>query len=468
MPGKANSEDDQGAATAAPADPKSDLTVAKVDGQGRVIIPAGVLTLRDPRDLSVTAVMQTQRPAVDDVLFGLGNLLQALNTLKPNASVPVDLTRFRIDRDLLQRLLEGFKLDDGINQLALSQEKGIPQSLAVVFKNQNGDQLHQLMFFIAFLAGNQGTLSNNGKSITASAQGQQFELPLEVLNLLLGQRLPSSQVPPLKEAFENAIVALQDLTQEAVVARIDYTRCTHLAQAATVNPLLLVSLGLLPAPVLELLVRLNPGQTQEVFKLDAMMQILLDKFNITGASDQEKIAQLEGISRLVEGYRQNQGQQQQLAQLLGSDQNQTALGLIASGPPQSENLEQRLLISSTMFAGMIEQLRNPKIPLSFFVTKDAQGNPSYGYAANNNPAEIKKGVFQAINRNMLQKLTDEQKGLLDAIGQVQRRLALTQPGQPQPTQQPQTEQAGRISWFYANMPSRQTVLTEVLKKVMGK
>lgn len=68
------------------------------------------------------------------------------------------------------------------------------------------------------------------------------------------------------------------------------------------------------------------------------MQILLDKFNITGASDQEKIAQLEGIFRLVEGYRKNQGQQQQLAQLLGSDQNQTALGLIASDPRQSENL----------------------------------------------------------------------------------------------------------------------------------
>lgn len=466
MPGKANSEDDQGAAAAAPADPKSDLTVAKVDGQGRVIIPAGVLTLRDPRDLSVTAVMQTQRPAVDDVLFAFGNLLEALRKLNQNVQVPVDLTRFRIDRNLLQRLLEGFNLDDGINQLALSQEKGIPQSLAVVFRNQQGHGLRELLNWIAILAGNQGTLSNNGKSITASAQGQQFELPLEVLNILLGQKLASDQVPPLKEAFENAIVALQDLTQKAVVARIDYTQCTHLAQAATVNPLLLVNLGLLPAPVLELLAPLNPGQTQEVFKLNAMMQILLDKFNITGASDQEKIAQLEGIFRLVEGYRKNQGQQQQLAQLLGSDQNQTALGLIASDPRQSENLGQRLLISSTMLAGMIEQLKNPKIPLSFFVTKDAQGNPSYGYAANNNPAEIQNGVFQAINRNMLQKLTDEQKGLLDAIGQVQRRLALTQPGQPQPTQQPQTGQAGWTSWLYANMPSTRTVLTEVLKKVM--
>lgn len=481
MPGKANSEDDQGAAAAAPADPKSDLTVAKVDGQGNVITPAGVLTLRDQSQLTLPIIASNHAPEAQQLVIDLQYLVHALQNAPKGQPIPLDRSRFNFNREAFDVLLRGLNLDDPTQQLALQDRQQLP-NLPIVLRNtlavdQGGHNITLLLQFIATLMQNQGLINliNTGTAIEAQNQSGRkiIVLPLEVLNAMrpLTGALQNEKPLALNVAVQNACAALADLTHNAVLA-VNYQPCTHLAQAVQANPMLPVALFVIPMPIIQSLAALQPGQQQEVYQFTPELRAsLLAQLNINAVLPAEQqIAQLQNLANLVRKYAASKPQQEQLIALLGSADRQ-ALAVIPSiaGGANQETNEQRLWIAAVFLDALAAQLAKPEVPLSFFVIRNAQGLFDYGYAsANSRPAAImlQEGIFHAISRNQIRSLTDEQAKLLDSIGKMPRQAlgqSTSSAGKPQQPA-PQQGQPGWGAWFYNNIAT-QRLLTELLRRL---
>jgi len=469
MPGKANSQDDQGAAAAAPDAPKPDMTIAKVDGQGRVIIPQGVVTLRRPSQLTLPIVASNHAPETRQLVSDLQYLVHALQNAPKGQPIPLDPSRFNFNRQAFDALLQGLNLDDPTQQLALQDRQELAD-LPIALRNtlavdQGGHNVTLLLQFIATLMQNQGPINliNTGAAIEAQDQrsGRKIiVLPLEVLNAMrpLTIALQNTEPLALKTAMENACAALADLTHNTVVA-VNYQPCTHLAQAVQANPMLPVALFAIPMPIIQALTVLQPGQQQAVFKLTPeLIANLLEQFHINAVSAAEQIAQLQALANLVRTYATSKPQQEQLAALLGGADRQ-ALAVIPSiaGGANQETNEQRLWIAAVVLDALAAQLAEPDVPLSFFATRNMQGQLDYGYA----------GVLHAIRPDMVTQLTKEQADLLNKISKMPRQAlgqstsTAEQPQQPAP----QPGQPGWGAWLYNNLPTGTRVLTEILRRL---
>ena len=246
MPGKANSEDDQGAAAAAPADPKSDLTVAMKTPMGTRTIPQRLLHARTPEQLTLERL--PQEPFATDILYSFANLAQTMQRLDPAAaSAPVRIAinlpagALALYDQGITNLLTGLKpLAHPSQALALPSTIPARSQLGQLVVNNKADTLLVMLKFIQQCLKQPSntrlvfTKGTRGWSVTNNSGKEVFIFQKSVLDALAQLSGPAGNMT-LQAALQDAVNGVVDFAQNNCLA-VNPLACTTLKELVAHDP----------------------------------------------------------------------------------------------------------------------------------------------------------------------------------------------------------------------------------------